>query len=139
MIKSFISKIPLWGWIAFAVLILFIWQYVSGWAVSRKLYDMGLDQLRQDKTAIIESLKKENETRDQMILDLKKRVDAVQKQRILAEAESKRLAGLVDEKNKEILKLTEERKIITVPTDIDLLADEFRKRGYRPRIILPSR
>jgi hypothetical protein len=45
---------------------------------------------------------------------------------------------LVNEKDTEIGRLKKERDAIVIPTDPNALADEFRKRGYRPRVILPS-
>jgi len=129
-----------WKWIIFIVLVLlFLWQGFSGWAMSRKLYTMALDQLREDKTAIVEKLKQDQTEKAKAIADLQDKVKDVQRKRVVAEAESKRLARLVNEKNTEIDLLKKERDRIVIPTDPNALADEFRKRGYRPRVILPSR
>lgn len=134
-----LKKLPYWFWIAVVVAIILFWQSLSGWAMSRKLYNMALGQLREDKTQIVEELEKDNKEKEKAISDLQKKVLDVQRQRAAAEAESKRLVRLVDEKNAEILKLKKEREAIIVPTDPNALADEFRKRGYRPRVILPIR
>jgi hypothetical protein len=69
---------------------------------------------------------------------LQSQVKDVQQKRAVAEAESKRLARLVNEKNDEIIRLKKERDAIVIPADINALADEFRKRGYRPRVVFPS-
>jgi peptidoglycan hydrolase CwlO-like protein len=131
-----------WKWVAFIVLalvLLFLWQSLSGWAMSRKLYGMALDQLREDKTTIVEKLKKDQKEKAKDILDLQNKVKDVQQKRVSAEAESKRLARLVNEKDIEIIFLKKERDAIVIPTDPNALADEFRKRGYKPRVVFPVR
>jgi len=129
-----------WKWVVLIVLVLlFLWQGLSGWAMSRKLYSMALNQLREDKTAIVENLKKDQKEKAKTITDLQNKVKDVQQKRVAAEAESKRLARLVNEKNTEIDRLKDERDRIVIPTDPNALADEFRKRGYKPRVMFPVR
>jgi len=136
---NLLKKIPWWGWIAIAIAILFLVNYISARALNRSLFNMALDQLREDKTTIVENLKKEQEKDRQAIAELESEVRDVEQKRIAAEAESLRLARLVNEKNAEIKKLKKERDAIVVPTDPNALADEFRKRGYKPRVILPPK
>jgi len=136
---TFLKKVPWWGWVAIVIAILFLINYVSSRALNRSLFNMALDQLREDKTAIVEKLKQDQTEKAKVITDLQDKVKDVQRKRIAAEAESKRLARLVNEKNTEIDLLKKERDRIVIPTDPNALADEFRKRGYRPRVILPSR
>lgn len=100
---------------------------------------MALDQLREDKTTIVEKLKKDQKEKAKDILDLQNKVKDVQQKRVSAEAESKRLARLVNEKDIEIIFLKKERDAIVIPTDPNALADEFRKRGYKPRVVFPVR
>ena len=138
-LRNLVKKVPLWGWIVIVIFIILIWQHLSGWTVSRKLYNMALNQLREDKTAVIEKLESDKKERDTIIINLGNQVKDVQKKRVVAEAESQRLRGLNDEKDKEILKLKNERILIVVPTDPNALADEFRKRGLKPRVVLPTR
>jgi len=133
-----IKKIPLWGWIAIAIAILFLVNYISSRALNRSLFNMALDQLREDKTAIVEKLKQDQVEKARAITDLESKVKDVQRKRAAAEAESKRLARLVNEKDTEIGRLKDERDRIVIPTDPNALADEFRKRGYRPRVVFPS-
>jgi len=133
-----IKKVPLWGWVIIAVSILFLVNYASSRALNRSLFNMALDQLREDKTAIVENLKKDQKEKAKDIADLQSKVKDVQRKRAAAEAESKRLARLVNEKDTEIGRLKKERDAIIIPTDPNALADEFRKRGYRPRVVFPS-
>lgn len=134
-----IKKIPLWGWITIAIAILFLVNYISSRALNRSLFNLALDQIREDKTAIVERLKQDQKEKAQAIVELQSQVKDVQRKRAVAEAESKRLVRLVNEKNDEIIRLKKERDAIVIPADINTLADEFRKRGYRPRVIVPPR
>ena len=135
---SILKKIPLWGWIAIAIAILFLANYASSRVLNRSLFNLALDQLREDKTAIVEKLKQDQVEKARAITDLESKVKDVQRKRAAAEAESKRLARLVNEKDTEIGRLKDERDRIVIPTDPNALADEFRKRGYRPRVVFPS-
>ena len=134
-----IKKIPLWGWIAIAIAILFLVNYISSRALNRSLFNLVLDQIREDKTAIVERLKQDQKEKARAIVELQSQVKDVQQKRAVAEAESKRLARLVNEKDTEIGRLKDERDRIVIPTDPNALADEFRKRGYKPRVILPPK
>ena len=134
-----IKKIPWWGWVAIVIAILFLVNYISSRALNRSLFNLALDQIREDKTAIVERLKQDQKEKAQAISELKSQVKDVQQRRVVAEAESKRLARLVNEKNQEIIRLKAERDAIVIPVDINALADEFRKRGYRTRVIVPPR
>ena len=134
-----VKKIPWWGWGAIAILTLLIINFALSRALNRSLFNMALDQLREDKTAIVDRLKKDQEQSAKAIAELQNQVKGVQEKRAIAEAESKRLARLVNEKNAEIFKLKKERDAVVIPDDLNALADEFRKRGYRPRVIFPAR
>ena len=134
-----VKKIPWWGWGVIAILTLLIINFASSRALNRSLFNMALDQLREDKTAIVDRLKKDQEQSAKAIAELQNQVKGVQEKRAIAEAESKRLARLVNEKNAEIFKLKKERDAVVIPDDLNALADEFRKRGYRPRVIFPAR
>lgn len=134
-----LKKIPWWGWIVGIVAFFFLINYASSLTLSRSLFNQALDQIREYKTAIVERLKQDQGEKANTITKLQNQVRDVQRKRVAAEAESKRLAGLVDEKNKEIIALKKEREAIVIPIDPNALADEFRKRGYKPRVILPAR
>ncbi len=132
-----IRKIPWWAWIAAFVFILFLWQQLSGWAMSRKLYNMALDNLRTDQSRIVKTFEENQKMYEEEINRLNSQLDIIQKQKAIAQMESERLRGLVHEKDVQILALQKEREIIVVPADPNILADEFRKRGYQPRVMFP--
>lgn len=136
---SFFKKVPWWGWGIIIVSVFLIINFASSRVLNRSLFNMALDQLREDKTAIVERLKKDQKEKAKDIADLQNKVKDVQRKRASAEAESKRLARLVNEKDTEIDRLKDERDRIVIPTDPNALADEFRKRGYKPRVVLPVR
>jgi len=100
---------------------------------------MALDQLREDKSIIVKNLEKDQKEKAKDIADLKNKLKDVQRKRKAAEVESQRLARLVNEKDKEIIDLKKEREAIVIPTDPNALSDEFRKRGYRSRVVFPTR
>jgi len=100
---------------------------------------MALNNLREDKTAIVQGLEQDQKEKAKTIAELQNQVKDIQRKRLSAEAESQRLTRLVNEKNNEIVGLKKDRDAIIIPTNPDVLADEFRKRGYRPTVILPPR
>jgi peptidoglycan hydrolase CwlO-like protein len=127
---NFLKKIPLWGWIVIVIAILFLVNYASSRALNRSLFNMALDQLREDKTAVVEKLEQDKKEKAQAITELQNQVKDVQRKRVAAEAESQRLTRLVDEKNKEIVTLRKEREAIVVSGDPDALVLELHKLGY---------
>lgn len=128
---NLLKKIPWWGWIAIAIAILFLVNYISSRALNRSLFNLALDQLREDKTAIVERLSKDKEQGDKTIAELQNQVKNVQQRRAAAEAESKRLARLVNEKNNEIIRLKAERDAIVIPTDPDKIVEDLRGLGLK--------
>jgi peptidoglycan hydrolase CwlO-like protein len=124
--------------ISIGALVLLIWiGSITG--TNRKFYNMALNNLREDKTAIVQGLEQDQKEKAKTIAELQNQVKDIQRKRLSAEAESQRLTRLVNEKNNEIVGLKKDRDAIIIPTNPDVLADEFRKRGYRPTVILPPR
>jgi len=100
---QFIKKIPLWGWVVIVVASLMFWQYLSGWALSGKLYSMVLDNLRKDQTSAVEQLSKELKISRTEKEKVKKEIIQIQKEKELwkqkslqYEKENLRLKGEVD-------------------------------------------
>src|SRR4030042_924891 len=129
-----------WKWVLAAmVLCLFSWQYLSGWAQAKKYYNIALDQLRDDKTEVVRTLEETVTAREKELAEIEQKLAENAKQQAAIRVENQQLRGLLREKNDEILALKKERELIVVPTNPDALVDEFRKRGYKPRVVLPSR
>lgn len=126
---NLLKKLPWWTWITIAVAIFIIWQSLSGWAQSRKLYNMALDQLREDQTNIIEIKEayiKDCESEISRLAEekevLRRQKEAIQKQANESAMEIARLEG-------NIRALEIKLRNITISTDIDAIIDDLRKRG----------
>lgn len=119
---SILKKIPWWGWFALAIAILFFWQSLSGWAASRKLYDMALDNLRIDQSKIVETLEEIITERERELANIYEELERVKQQQVQARAETERLKGKIRE-------LQAQRENILVPGDPDRLVDELRRFG----------
>lgn len=122
MVLTILKKIPWWGWIAGIVAIIFLWQSLSGWAYSKKLYNMALDQLREDQSDIIKAKDEWIASCEQEIQNLQRKVEANQRQQATLRAENEKLKGRIHE-----LEIAQAN--INVPTDPDALVDDLRKHG----------
>jgi len=119
---SFLKKIPSWGWLALAIGILWVWQSLSGWAATSKLYNMALDNLRQDQSRIVRILEETVTERERELANLYEELDRVKQQQVQARAETEKLKGRIRE-------LQAQRENIVVPGDPDRLVDELRRMG----------
>ncbi len=119
---TILKKIPWWGWLVLVLAIFFLWQSLSGWAVSRKLYDTALDQLRVDQTRVVRTLEEIVTQREKELADLYQEMERLKQQQALARAETERLKGKIRE-------LQNQRDTIVVPGDPDRIVDELRRRG----------
>ena len=52
-----IKKVPWWGYVATIVFVIIVWQQMSNWALSKKYYNMLLDNLRTDQSQIVKDQK----------------------------------------------------------------------------------
>jgi len=126
---SLAKKVPLWGWITGIVIILILWQSLSGWAMSRKLYSMVLDNLRQDqsqaikdKDAWIKSCEKEIGQLANEKAEIEKKKAILEKKDIASTAEITRLVGRNNE-------LQNRLNNIVTSDDPDRLLEDLRSRG----------
>ena len=90
ILLSIFKKIPWWGWIAIVIAIFFLVNYISAKSMNRSLFNLALDQLREDKTAIVDRLKEDVEKGKEEKTQLKNQIATVQKQRDTAQAESQK-------------------------------------------------
>jgi phage shock protein A len=119
---SILKKIPWWGWLALALAILFLWQSLSGWAASRKLYDMALDNLRQDQSRIVKTLSEIVTEREMELAGVYEQLEAVKQQQAQTRAETERLRGKIRE-------LQARRDTIIVSDNPDTLVNDLRGFG----------
>jgi len=129
--RSILKKVPWWGWIAIAIAILFLVNYASSRALNRSLFNMALDQLREDQGQVIQRKDEWIKTCEDQILDLQKDVEKVQKEKAIeraraaeSAAEVVRLKGRIDELQFKI-------DNIVVSNDPDIVLDSLRKQGIR--------
>ena len=126
-----IKKIPLWGWIAIAIAILFLVNYISSRALNRSLFNMALDQLREDQSQIVQQKTEEAEAFKKQNLDLKEEVKKVQKEKALERARAAESAAEVVRLKGRINALQVQIDNIVVSHDPDAVLDSLRKQGIR--------
>jgi len=94
---TLLKKIPFFGWVAIAVAILFLWQGLSGFAYSNKLWNMVKSEIVADKEAIIEELEKDNLANQREKEGLYQQINQLQKQRANLQQEKDRLTAKIQE------------------------------------------
>jgi chromosome segregation ATPase len=129
MILNLMKKIPWWGWAALGVAILFSWQSFSGWAASRKLYDMALNQLREDKTRIIEEKEVYIKDCEDEISKLVGEKEGLKKEKLIIQRQASESAVEVARLEGNVHALERQLQSITIGDDPDRLVDDLRKRG----------
>jgi len=126
-----IKKIPLWGWIAIAIAILFLVNYISSRALNRSLFNLALDQIREDKTGVVQQRDEWIATCEKQILDLQKDVERVQKEKAIEKARAAQSAAEVVRLKGRINALQVQIDNIVVSHDPDAVLDSLRKQGIR--------
>jgi len=128
---SILKKVPLWGWVAIAIAILFLANYASSRALNRSLFNMALDQLREDQSQIVQQKTEEAEAFKKQNLDLKEEVKKVQKEKALERARAAESAAEVVRLKGRINALQVQIDNIIVSHDPDAVLDSLRKQGIR--------
>lgn len=121
-----------WKFIAIGVIIiLFFWQYIAGWAQTRNLYNQLLDNLREDKTKVIEVLEERVTNYEMEIANLQEEVEKVRKDREVLKAESTKANAEVARLKEVNRELEGRRENIVAPSDINKLIDDLHKFGLK--------
>jgi hypothetical protein len=128
---------PFWFWIALAVFIFLAWQSLSGWAMSRKLYKMALNNLRQDQTQIIKEKDAWIKTCEDEILQIKAEKDKIAKEKIIAQQDATNSKVKVVRLEGENDALRIKIRNVIVSDDPDRIIDDLRKRFPSIRKIQP--
>jgi chromosome segregation ATPase len=134
---SFVKKMPFWFWIALAVFIFLAWQSLSGWAMSRKLYKMALNNLRQDQTQIIKEKDAWIKTCEDEIKQLAIEKERIQKEKAAVQQQANQSAAEVARLKGENNALRKQIRDIIIPDDPDRIIDDLRKRFPTIRKIQP--
>jgi hypothetical protein len=121
---GFLKKLPWWFWVVIGVAILFVWQGLSGFSYSNKLWNMAKAEIVKDEVRIIEDLKKDNLTKQTERKSLLREIDDLKKQRVLLEQEKETLSA----RNQELENALQN---VTIPGNTDDLVILLRKLGLR--------
>ncbi len=128
---AILKKIPWWGYVITALLLVVAWQSLSGWAIARKVYNLALDNLRQDQTNVIQA-KEENERMYEMeIARLQGEVERLQKEKAAVQVQAAQSAAEVTRLKGRIYDLQTQLQNIVVSDDPDRIIDDLRNLGFR--------
>lgn len=125
---SILKKFPWWVWIIAIVLVILFWQQVSGWSVSRKLYNMALDNLREDQSSVIEAKDDWIKTCEEEIGRLQEEKERIQKEKTAVQQRANASAAEVARLEGENDALRKKLREVVVPDDPDRIIDGLRKR-----------
>jgi len=125
------KKIPWWGWVIGIAAFFFLINYASSLALNRSLFNMALDNLREDKTRILETKDEWIKTCEQEISRLQREVDRVQKEKAAVQAQAAQTAAEVARLKGRINELQTQLQNIVVSDDPDRIIDDLRRLGIR--------
>jgi len=111
-----------WFWLGLVVVAIFLWQYLTAWSMSSKLYNMALDDLRVDQTKIVRTLEQTVTEREKELADVYSQLEIIKKRQIVVQIEVERLRGKINE-------LQRQRESYVAPSDPDGLVNELHKLG----------
>jgi len=130
-IKKILSSVPLWGWIAIAIAILFLVNYVSARVLNRSLFNLALDQLRKDQSQIVQQKTEEAEAFKKQVLDLQNEVKKIQQEKAIEKAKAIASAAEVTRLKGRINDLQDQIDKILISNDPDVILDDLRRLGIR--------
>jgi len=121
---AFLKKIPWWVYIGVFVGMLFLWQAISGFSYSNKLWNMVRNQIVSDQTQIIEELEKDNLANQQEKAGLYSQINNLKQQRVDLQREKDVLSGRIQE-------LQNALQSVSVPNNTVDLVDLLHKFGLK--------
>jgi peptidoglycan hydrolase CwlO-like protein len=126
---AFLKRIPWWFWLGVLVAILFIWQSLSGWAMSRKLYSMALDTIREDQSQVVETLQENQKMYEEEIARLQSEKERLQKEKALVQAQAIASAEEVTRLKGKIGALQYQIDHIIISDNPDRILDDLHRLG----------
>ncbi len=124
--------LPWWAWVLVGLAILYLFNMASGSLHSRKLWNMLHDQIVQEDKAVQEELEKEVTRLDQREKELIQENARIKQQLAAAQEEKRMLVGRLHEIE---IQLNVVASNLPPSTDLDALAERFKKRGYTPAVL----
>jgi chromosome segregation ATPase len=128
---SILKKFPWWFWVGIVVLILVVWQLASGGSASRKLYQMALDNLREDQTNIINQKEEWIKTCEAEIARLEEERERIQKEKANIQRRASESAAEVARLKGRIGELQTQLQSIIISDDPDRIIDDLHKFGLK--------
>lgn len=126
-----IKKIPLWGWIAIVIGVLFLMNYASSIVMNRNLFNIALDGIRKDQTQALQErdeqlnlVRSERELLKRQIGEVQKEKEAMRQRAIQSEQRVIQLEG-------ENETLRNKISSIVVSDDPDRIIDDLNKAGFK--------
>jgi len=127
-VLKFIKIFPWWFWVLVIIGLIFLWQALSGWSMSRKYFNLAVQGLRTEETQVlknkdewIKSLEAEVQNKQAEIDQIKKEKAALQIDKANSAAEVIRLKRSNDDLKRQI-------REITVSDDPDKIVEDLRKK-----------
>ena len=127
--------LPWWAWVLVGLAVLYFFNMASGSIYTRKLWNMLHNQIVQEDKAIQEELEKEVTRLDQREKELIQENARIKKQLASAQEEKRMLLGRLHEIETQLNAVASN---LPSSTDLDALAERFKKRGYAP-VVLPRK
>jgi hypothetical protein len=132
---TFAKGLPWWAWVLVGLAVLYLFNIASGSLYSRKLWNMLHDQIVQEDKAIQEELEKEVTRLDEREKELIQENARIKQQLASAQEEKRILLGRLHEIETQLDTVASN---LPPSTDLDGLAERFKKRGYSP-VVLPRK
>jgi len=119
-----------WFWAGIVILVFILWQQVTAWSVSRKLYDTVLNNLREDQSKVIRIMEENMEGYEQEIGRLSTELELIKKEKRILKAKADKSAAEVIRLKGEIDELQIQLQNISVSDDPDRIIDDLRRMGF---------
>ena len=127
--------LPWWAWVLVGLAVLYLFNVASGSIYSRKLWNILHDQIVQEDKTIQQELEKEATRLYQREKELIQENARIKNQLAAAQEEKRMLLGRLHEIETQLNAVASN---LPPSTDLDALAERFKKRGYNP-IVLPRK
>ena len=132
---TFSKGLPWWAWVLVGLAVLYLFNVASGSIYSQKLWSMIHDQMVQEDKAVQEELEKKVTRLDQRERELIQENERIKQQLASAQEEKQVLLGRLHEIETQLNAVASN---LPPSTDLDGLAERFKKRGYNP-VVLPRK
>lgn len=118
-----------WVWVAIVVFIIIVWQQMSSWALSKKLYNMALDNLRTDQSQTIKDKDAWIKQCEDEIARQEKEKEQIRLEKIALEKKDKQSMAEIAQLMGRNHDLQDRLDRIIISDDPDRLLEDLRSRG----------